>query len=163
MSRRLRFAALPCLLAACFAAPAQQLYKSVGPDGRVVYSDRPPAEGRIEKTMKLQEAPATALDARSSSYVEQLRRLRESAPAAPPAPEDTVLFSARWCGYCKLARNYLAGRNIPFREVDIDTQAGLAAFASAGGNKGIPLLVKGPTRIQGFSEASYAAAFARKP
>lgn len=149
---------LPLLALLAIGAHAQQLYKSIGPDGKVVYSDRPPAEGRVEKTMKLQEAPTSALDARSNSYVEQLRRLRASTPVLPP-PEDTVLFSAKWCGYCKLAKAYLAGRSIPFREVDIDTHAGLAAFAGAGGNKGIPLLVKGSTRIQGFSEDSYAAAF----
>lgn len=45
--------AVACFLPAlCMAsvlaasAAAQQLYRSVGPDGRVVYSDRPPVDGR---------------------------------------------------------------------------------------------------------------------
>lgn len=155
-------AAFLVLAALAIPAHAQQLYKSIGPDGRTVYSDRPPVEGRLEKTMKIEQQPASALDARSLSYVEQLNRLRASSPQLPAAPEDTVLFSAKWCGYCKLAKAYMAGKGIPFREVDIDTQAGLAAYASAGGTKGIPLLVRGTTRIQGFSEASYAAAFAKE-
>jgi len=44
---------LPALaVAALLAAPvaAQQLYKSIGPDGRVQYSDRPPVSGqKVEK------------------------------------------------------------------------------------------------------------------
>jgi len=46
---RLACALALVLVAAAFAAPpagAQQLYKYVGPDGKVQYSDRPPADGR---------------------------------------------------------------------------------------------------------------------
>ena len=37
---------LVAALAAIAPAAAQQLYKSVGPDGKIQYSDRPPADGR---------------------------------------------------------------------------------------------------------------------
>jgi glutaredoxin len=140
---------------------AQTLYKSVSPDGRIVYSDHPPSEGRIEKTLKFEDAPSSELPASASSYVEQLRRQKNSSPAAAPA-SGVVLYSASWCGYCKKAKAYLAGKGIAYREFDIDTKDGLAAYAKAGGGKGIPLLVSGSQHIQGYSLAAYDDLFASR-
>lgn len=43
------FLVLFCVVFAAAPALAQQrLYKSVGPDSKVVYSERPPAEGRTQ-------------------------------------------------------------------------------------------------------------------
>jgi len=71
------------------------------------------------------------------------------------------LYSAAWCGYCKKARAYLADKGIAYREIDIDTPDGLAAFARAGGGgKGVPLLLAGGRRVQGFSLAAYDKLFA---
>lgn len=44
----------------------------------------------------------------------------------------------------------------------MDTTDGLAAFARAGGGKGIPLLIQGTARVRGFSVASYDS-FVSKP
>lgn len=149
-----------CALAlAVVAAGAQQAYKSIGPDGRTVYSDRPPAEGKVEKTLQYKPGPTSAL---STSYVEQLKRFQATGGSKVEVPAGRpALFSAAWCGYCKLAKAYLNGKGIGFTEYDIDTRDGLAAFAGAGGGKGIPLLVNGSTRLQGFSQESYDAAFAK--
>jgi len=61
-------------------AAAQQLYRSVGPDGRVVYSDRPPADGRkAEKVTPAgtsNSAPATAAAQKSPAEQEQEFRQR---------------------------------------------------------------------------------------
>lgn len=160
----LRAALLLCALLCGPAAVAQQLYKSTTPDGRVIYGDKPPTEGRLDKTTKLIEQPSSSLEARSSSYVELLQRLRKAAAAPPTAnPDETVLFVAQWCGYCRQAKAFLGSRGVAYREVDIDTPQGLAAFAGAGGGKGVPLLVRGARRIQGFSVASYEATFAKAP
>lgn len=39
------------IVASACAAHAGTVYKSVGPDGRIVYSDRPPAGSAVEKTL----------------------------------------------------------------------------------------------------------------
>jgi hypothetical protein len=39
-----------CALASA-AIHADTVYRSVGPDGKVTYSQRPPAEGKIDKTL----------------------------------------------------------------------------------------------------------------
>jgi glutaredoxin len=149
---------LICSALAVTAPKAQSLYKSIGPDGKVVYSDKPPSEGRIEKTMKLENLPSSALPASASSYVEQLRRMRaSSSPATPTA--GVVLYSAAWCGYCKKAKAYLSGKGIAYQEVDIDSNAGMLSFAQAGGGGGVPLLLASGQRVQGFSPAAYDAIF----
>ena len=145
------------LLASGTVARAQTLYKSVGPDGRIVYSDKPPAEGRVDKTMSFENLPSSPVPAATLSYVAQLRRLRESAPAAI---EGVVLYSATWCGYCRKAKAYLAARSVSYQEIDIDTPAGRSAFAQAGGGKGVPLLLAKGQRVQGFSADAYDALFA---
>lgn len=140
---------------------AQTLYKSVGPDGKILYSDRPPVEGRIEKTMKFENLPSSPLPASASSYVAQLRRMRASAPANASIG-GVVLYSAAWCGYCTKAKAYLASKGIPYQEIDIDTNDGMAAFAQAGGGRGVPLIIAGGQRVQGFSPAAYDVLFANR-
>ncbi len=158
----------PVLLLSCMAglaaapAAAQTLYKSIGPDGAVVYSDRPPPGGRVEKTMKFDNLPASALPAATTAHLEQqLKNLRASSAAAAPAG-DVVLYSAQWCGYCKKAKAWLAENRVAYREVDIDTPDGMASFAQAGGGKGVPLLLAGGERVQGFSTGAYGRLFAAK-
>lgn len=162
MRNIIRIATLVFLSVSAISTPlAQTLYKSVSPDGRIVYSDHPPTEGRIEKTMKFEDAPSSELPASASSYVEQLRRLKSPPSAAAPA-SGVVLYSASWCSYCKKAKAYLAGKGIAYQEVDIDTKDGLAAFAKAGGGKGVPLLVSGGQHFQWLSLAAYDGLFANR-
>jgi glutaredoxin len=139
-------------------AMAQKLYKSVLPDGRIVYSDSPPTEGRVDKTLNFDNLPSSALSASASSYVAQLRRLR--AASVPPVAIDAIaLYSAVWCGYCRQAKAWLAAKGVSYREYDIDTRDGLTALVDAGGGKGIPLLVAGGQRIRGFSAPGYEQFF----
>lgn len=163
--RRVRTAtvavAMIAMLASATGAWAQKLYKSVGPDGKIIYGDRPPAEGRVEKSMSFDNLPASSLPANTASYVEQLRRLREGGAAAVPTG-DVLLFSAKWCGYCTKAKAYLTSKSIAYREVDIDSPAGMASFAQAGGaGGGIPFLVASGKHLRGFTAGAYDAFFAQ--
>lgn len=151
----------PALFAALFAATAAAqtsttLYKSVGADGKVVYSDRPDPRARSSRTLTFENLPASPLSAQTLAYLEQLQKSAEQRAAAAPQ-NDVVLFTAVWCGYCKQAKNYLASKQVAYREFDIDTQPGLAAFAQAGGRSGVPLLVANGQRVAGFSSAAYDA------
>jgi glutaredoxin len=136
------------------AALPQTLYKSVAPDGSTVYSDLPPATGKVEKTLRFVNPPSSDLPSQTAMVLERLRKAIGAPSVAAPVA-GVVLFSASWCGYCKLAKSYLSDRRISYREVDIDTRDGLSDFARAGGGKGIPLLVAGRNRVQGFSPAAY--------
>ncbi len=143
------------LIAAHPFAGAQTLYKTVGTDGQVVYSDRPPAEGKAQ-ALQQEQLPISVV------------------PGMPPAPAgkappkkavvqhgQTVLYMAQWCGYCRLARAYLAKNQISYREIDIDTPDGKAAFAEIGG-RGVPLLLADGQQLAGFRESRYDALFAKR-
>ena len=140
------------------AQTSTTLYKSTGPDGKTVYSDRPDPRAQDTKTLTFENLPASPLSAQTLAYIEQLHKSsNERATAVPPS--EAVLFSAAWCGYCKQAKAYLAARQVPYREFDIDTKEGLAAFARAGGKSGVPLLLVNGQRVSGFSAAAYGALF----
>lgn len=152
--------AAPILIFGLFAlAPAfgQVLYKYVTPEGKVVYTDHPPPQGKLLKTITPDPAPVTALP---TSAAEQLRRLQELRPASAQIG-GTVLYSAVWCAYCTKAKAWLSAKGIAYREVDIDTPDGMASFAQAGGGKGVPLLLARGQRVQGFSPQSYEQVFAK--
>ncbi|HEV2611504.1 MAG TPA: glutaredoxin family protein [Noviherbaspirillum sp.] len=155
----------PCvLLFVLFLIPAaasgQTLYKSVGPDGRISYSDTPPAGAKVQKTMSYSPLPA-------SPVPESVRRDRQEPEAGiqrrsletGTGSEGIRLFTATWCGYCTKAKAYLGQRGLAYQEYDIDTPAGKRAFAQAGTGTGIPLLLWKERRQQGFSKAGYDALF----
>lgn len=147
------------------AAQAQPLYKVVGPDGKITYTDQPPADPKTATTMQIQSAPSTPLPESVLKYQAELQKSMQNRLAAAKTQDSSgppTLFSAAWCGYCTKAKAYLAAKRISFREVDIDTEDGARAYVEAGGKKGIPLLVAGGRRQQGFSEGSYDSFFAAK-
>ncbi|MDQ0570403.1 glutaredoxin [Variovorax paradoxus] len=135
-------------------ATTTTLYKSTGPDGRTIYSDTPQPQARDSKTLTFKNLPASSLSSETLAYIEQLRKSSNAGASAPP-PRDTVLFSAKWCGYCRQAKAYLAAKSIGYREVDIDTAEGKSAYAQLGGNSGVPQLFVNGRGITGFSAAAY--------
>ena len=166
----LRAAAVLLFSVASAAVSAQVLYRSVGPDGKVSYTDRPPTEGRIEKTLRAEDLPNTAIPPKTQAELDQLAlwakqrqvTARQVADAAKPQAAGPVLYSASWCGYCRLARAYLQQKNIGYREIDIDQPDGKLAFAQAGGGGGIPLLVAGEQKLRGFRADAYDRFFAAR-
>jgi glutaredoxin len=97
--------------------------------------------------------------------------LRLSAPSAPAqgqapasrkpdAGQKVVMYSAQWCGYCKRAAAYLRKRGIPFENVDVEnTSRGVREYAQLGG-RGVPIILVGGDRMDGYDEGSLAAMLA---
>jgi glutaredoxin len=139
------------------AAFAQTVYKSIGPDGNVVYSDHPPADGKVDKTFNFVELP--------SSPVPDLPATSGHASAKKAVPIQSVIavdgvlmYSASWCGYCKRAKAYLAKNRIAYSSIDIDTADGRSSFQEVGQGS-VPLLFWGKRRIRGFTAEGYDAFF----
>jgi glutaredoxin len=145
-------------LLAAATASAQTVYKSVGPDGKVVYSDHPPTTGRLEKTMKFQ-LQSSALPASAVSFMEQFRKNHPNDAPQAAAAKGVTLYSAVWCGYCRKAKAWLGEHGVAYANVDVDTPGGAQALARAGGGTGIPVLVVDGRPLGGFSADAYAAAF----
>ena len=141
-------------------AHAQTLYKSVDASGKVVYSDQPPASGAVQKTLKLESLPVSVVPGNPLPPATPGQAPVEAQKAAQPRGEVT-LYMATWCGYCKAAEAYLGGKGIAYREFDVDTPTGKAAFAQLGA-RGVPVLLTNGQRVAGFSTQSYDAVFASR-
>jgi glutaredoxin len=155
----------PCtLLFLLFLVPAaalsQTLYKTVGPDGRISYSDTPPADAKVQKTMSYSPLPASPVAESARRHRAELESsLQRRSSETATSGEGIRLFTAVWCGYCTKAKAYLGQKGIAYQEYDIDTPAGKSAFAQVGAGTGIPLLLWREKRQQGFSQATYDALF----
>jgi glutaredoxin len=157
-----------CMLAVTLAillAPAVQsatVYRSVDADGKVIYSDKPPASGKVQKTLAITNAPSTPLPESVLRYQAELeKRMKKSlAEAAAPPTSPSLLFVTKTCGYCRQAKGFLAEKGIPFQEHDIETPEGMRAFVAAGGGRqGVPVLVQNDKRLIGYSRPAYEAFF----
>ena len=55
---------------------------------------------------------------------------------------DLTLYSASWCRDCREAKRFLTTHNIPFNEIDIETNPGAADLVIAStGKRAIPQFV----------------------
>ena len=146
---------LSCTLAV--SAAAETVYKVVGPNGEITYSDKPPSDRARSNTLEFHNLPSSPLPAQVLRFREQLEKSAESRIKAARAPRagEVALFTAIWCGHCKRAKAHLASGQIAYVEYDIESVDGMRAFIDAGGSGGVPLLVAGERRIQGYSAPAY--------
>lgn len=68
-----------------------------------------------------------------------------------------IMYSTHWCPYCKKAREYFKRHQFSYVEYDIEASAtNLENFRALHGN-GVPLILVGERRMQGFSSQSFEA------
>lgn len=129
------------ILAACLAqhAAAQMIYRSVGPDGRVTFSDREPNAARAAVTAEDARAPANASDALPYA-------LRDAQARFP-----VTLYTGSDCSPCASARALLSTRGIPFTELSVRTTADVAALQALSGQDRLPFATIGQQHVTGFS------------
>ncbi|CAM4117982.1 DUF4124 domain-containing protein [Comamonas aquatilis] len=129
---------------------AQGVYRIVGPDGRVSFSDRPPVDG-AKKSSELKSAEADSGNASSSNSNAQLPyQLRETAKRYP-----VTLYAAKDCSPCDEARNHLQNRGIPFAERSIETASDVDALKKLSGQDGLPFATVGNQHLKGFNADSW--------
>jgi glutaredoxin len=139
------------------SASADTVYKAVGPDGEITYTDKPPTDRTRANTLEFRNLPSSPLPAEVLRFREQLEKSAQGRINAARAPRagDVALFTASWCGHCKRAKAHLAAAQISYVEYDIENVDGMRAFIGAGGSGGVPLLVARDRRVQGYSAAAY--------
>jgi glutaredoxin len=88
-------------------------------------------------------------------------RLRQAAVGA--TPNDLILYSAEWCGYCKAAKATFAANNIPYTNCDAETDPRCAReYADLQGN-GFPLfVVRGKRLHEGLNYEALIAALEKR-
>src|SRR5687768_6477499 len=92
-------------------ANAQQIYRFVGPDGRVTFSDKAPLDPAVKATK------ASAVSLPAGSGLEALPfDLRQTASRFP-----VTLYSGPTCTSCAAGRALLSSRGVPFTEKTVST------------------------------------------
>lgn len=147
-SHNLRLAFMVMASLGLSAAQAQGIYKSVGPDGRITFSDRPAAQAnqRTAAVMDAPAAPALASDANAQlPYA-----LRQAANRYP-----VVLYAAKDCQPCDDARRFLQMRGIPYAERLVESTADQSALQKLSGRSSLPFATIGQQHLNGFSDSGW--------
>lgn len=139
---------LICSVAALvLASPglAQQVYRIVGPDGRVSFSDQAPAA----------QAPATPTGAGAS---------RSSEGGNPPLPYElrqvaskfpVTLYTTKNCGPCDQARALLVQRGVPYTEKTVTSAEDVQALQRLSGGSSLPYGTIGAQAMRGFADVEW--------
>jgi len=131
------------ILGASPLAGAQQVYRSVGPDGRISFSDRLPTEAGAKPAPTV----SLSLPAAGSPLPFELRQVAGKFPV--------TLYSGSNCGPCGSGRALLASRGIPFTERTISTAEDGDALQRLSGDNTLPMLTIGTQQIKGYSDAEW--------
>ncbi|WP_078120890.1 glutaredoxin domain-containing protein [Thiosocius teredinicola] len=126
------------------AAPAD-IYRWTDANGKVHFTDKPPVDQQTEKV----EVRVNTYE--SVSYDTSIF----------DTGKKVVLYSASWCGYCKKAKQYFRSNNIAFTEYDIEKSAKAKREYDRLGARGVPVILVGKQRMNGFSEKGFERLYAR--
>ena len=138
--------AAACTLALLISSQlhAQTVYRVVGPDGKVTFSDKPPAS----------TANVTATGSGG----------RAVGVGGPPLPFElrqvvgrfpVTLYTASNCAPCGLGRTLLTSRGVPFTEKTVTTAEDSEALIRISGESSLPFMTVGAQQIKGYSDAEW--------
>lgn len=145
-SEAVRFAVLGLLLGLSAASVlAQGIYRIVGPDGRVTYSDQPPPAQANARPIDNSTISNPASTNAQLPFV--LRQVTSRYPV--------TLYTSTGCVPCNNGRNLLNSRGIPYVEKTITTQQDADALLRLSGASSLPFLTIGTQQIKGFSDAEW--------
>ncbi|WP_114970263.1 glutaredoxin family protein [Rhodoferax ferrireducens] len=125
-------------------AQAQTVYRVVGPDGKVTFSDKPPAAS--------EQATATGaggkpLGSGGTALPFELRQVASKYPV--------TLYTSSNCAPCGSGRALLSSRGIPFAEKTVSTSEDSDALQRISGESSLPFLTIGGQQIKGYSDAEW--------
>jgi glutaredoxin len=134
------------LLGACAMAAgmvsAQGVYRSVGADGRITFSDQPPPSAK--QAMPL---PAPVGSSASGSLSADLRKAMERFPV--------TLYTGPDCPPCVSGRNLLHSRGIPYTEKTVESSLDIDALRRISGSPNVPLLTIGTQQLKGYADVEW--------
>lgn len=123
-----------------------QVFRVVGPDGRVTFTDRPPVDTKASPAPTVSMAGSSG-GSSSASLPATVRNAMSRFPV--------TLYSSTDCTPCVTARTYLTSRGIPFTERTIATNDDVAALQRLAGETGLPFATIGGQHVRGFSDAEW--------
>lgn len=124
-------------------AQAEDVYRSIDSHGKVHYDDHPLPGAQDVEALKMGKAPVP-----EESLPYETRRARENFPV--------TLYTFPDCGSaCKMARDYLIKRGIPFSEKSLTKQEDIDAFRKDSGDSQLPAMSIGKNWLKGFLEEKW--------
>lgn len=123
---------------------AQTVYRVVGPDGKVTFSDKPPANAN--------NVTATGPSGRAVGV------------GGPPLPFElrqvvtrfpVTLYTASNCAPCGAGRAMLTSRGVPFTEKTVTSVEDSQALTRISGENSLPFLTIGAQQIRGYSDTEW--------
>jgi glutaredoxin len=140
------FGVAAAVIAAGATAQAQQVFRYVDKDGRVVYSDRsPPTDSKEVQAKRL-----------SPNYIENNDVPLALAQATERFPVTLYTFA---CGVvCQNAEGLLNRRGVPFTTVNVEDAKGAEQLQKLTGAQQAPVMQLGEKLVaKGFNEARWTA------
>ena len=123
---------------------AQPVFRIVGPDGKVTFSDKPPADTNAKVTSAV---GASGGGVASSSLPFELRQVVQKYPV--------TLYTGENCSPCQSARSMLITRGVPFSEKTVMTADDSQALLRLSGENSLPFATIGGQQLKGFSDAEW--------
>jgi len=147
-----------CLLSAAILYPASgargEIYKWVDAEGKVQFSDQPPAQTESEE---IRLAP---INTYRGVDVEEYQTPDTNGQRGR-RPKQVVMYSAPWCGICTRARRFFQAEGIPFQERDIENSRSARREWERMNASGVPVILVGGKRMNGFSEDQFQDFYAK--
>lgn len=130
-----------------FDANAQQIFRIVGPDGRITFSDKPPLDPGVRAAPAKTVALPSARGTEASALPFELRQAASRYPV--------TLYTGPECAPCDAGRTMLSSRGIPFAERTVTTREDIEALRRLAGSPALPFLTIGGQQIKGYSEPEW--------
>ena len=124
---------------------AQAVFRIVGPDGKVTFSDKPPAEA---KAKVISSVGASAGAVASASLPFELRQVAQKYPV--------TLYTGENCVPCQSARSLLTTRGVPFAEKTVATAEDSQSLQRLSGENSLPFATIGGQQLKGFSDSEWS-------
>lgn len=124
---------------------AQAVYRVVGPDGRVTFSDKPPAASDKSTATAAEGKPIGTGGGPALPF--ELRQVASKYPV--------TLYTSSTCAPCGSGRALLSSRGIPFTEKTVTTAEDAEALRRLSGESSLPFLTIGGQQIKGYSDSEW--------
>lgn len=141
-----RLGALALLLLAA-GAMAQPVYRNVDKNGKLSFSDQPPAANAQPATVARGDGSAPAV-ATGAGLPYELRQVAQRYPV--------TLYTSEGCAPCTTARSMLTTRGIPFDERTVQSDADVQALQRLSGQNALPLLTIGAQQLKGYADSEWS-------
>ena len=126
---------------------AQQLYRIVGPDGRITFSDQPPPPSANAK-VTTGRAGSFSETSGNSTLPSELRTVSQRFPV--------TLYTGKDCGPCESGRNLLRSRGVPFTERTVESPEDADSLKRLSGDTSLPFATIGGQQLKGFSDVEWS-------